>query len=108
MKVAKQSEQKKVKKWIEEGKKERILILNALTIVTGILIIIATGFLLVNSSRYVGFYSIVYLLLAFLSALNGERLCDKNKQLSRICSIGAVVLFVVACIVTIINVLGIL
>lgn len=108
MKVVKTSERKNMKKWIEEGRKEKIMMLNIMIILTGILILIATGFLLVDSNLYAGFYSIVYVLLAFLCVLNEERLCERNKRISRICSIGAVVLFVIAGAVTIVNILGIM
>ena len=108
MKVVKTSERKNIKKWIEEGRKEKIMMLNIMIILTGILILIATGFLLVDSNLYAGFYSIVYVLLAFLCVLNEERLCERNKRISRICSIGAVVLFVIAGAVTIVNILGIM
>lgn len=107
MKVVKTSEGKQGKKWLQEENKERERWLNVMNIITGIAIIISTGFLLADSRLYVWFYSIVYLLLAFLCVLNGERLCEKNKKVSRICSIGAVVLFIIAGIVTIINILGI-
>ena len=108
MKVVKTTERKNMKKWIEEGRKEKIMMLNIMIILTGILILIATGFLLVDSNLYAGFYSIVYVLLAFLCVLNEERLCERNKRISRICSIGAVVLFVIAGAVTIVNILGIM
>ena len=108
MKVVKTSERKNMKKWIEEGRKEKIMMLNIMIILTGILILIATGVLLVDSKLYAGFYSIVYVLLAFLCVLNEERLCERNKRISRICSIGAVVLFVIAGAVTIVNILGIM
>lgn len=107
MKVVKTSERKQVKKWLQEENKEREMLLNMISIVTGIVILISTGFLLVDSRLYVWFYTIIYLLLAFLCVLNGERLCEKNKKVSRICSIGAVVLFIIAGIVTTINILEI-
>lgn len=107
MKVVKTSEQKQVRKWLKEENKERQMWLSVMIIITGIAILISTGFLLVDSRLYVFFYTVVYLLLAFLCVLNGERLCEKNKKVSRICSIGAVVLFIIAGIVTTINILGI-